>query len=101
MPVRFRRTFTLFKNDDEDEEQDRMQKEGRTGSEEAKEEKPKRQRTRKTVREHASSPWGFFLFILITLFFIYFGGQAFGLLPPNLGTDFLSALTQWARQVGL
>ena len=94
-------TSYLFKNDDEDEEQDKPEKEERAESEEAKEEKPKRQRTRKTVREHASSPGGFLLFVLIAVFFIYFGGQALGLLPPNLITDFLNTLTQWARQVGL
>jgi hypothetical protein len=50
---------------------------------------------------HLSSPWGFFVFLLVALFFIYFGANAFGLLPPNLVTKFLSTLTDWARQVGL
>jgi hypothetical protein len=93
-------TSYLFKNDDEDEEQNKSEKEEHSETEEEKAEKPKRQRTKRTVREHASSPWGFFLFVLVALFFIYFGGQALGLLPPNLITDFLSTLTQWARQVG-
>ena len=51
--------------------------------------------------EQTSSPWGFFLFILVAMFFIYFGGQALGLLPQNLLTDFLDTLTQWTRQLGL
>ena len=92
-------TSYLYKTDDEDDETDKKETEER--SESKGEEKPKRGRTRRTIREHASSPWGFFLFVLIALFFIYVGGQAFGLLPPNLITDFLSTLTQWARQVGL
>ena len=54
-----------------------------------------------SAKEQNTSPWGFFLFMLVALFFIYFGGEAFGLLPPNLVTDFLSTLTHWARQVGL
>ncbi len=93
-------TSYLYKtDDDEDDEKDKKETEER--SESKAEEKPKRERRRRTVREHASSPWGFFVFVLVALFFIYFGGQAFGLLPPNLITDFLSTLTQWARQVGL
>jgi hypothetical protein len=68
---------------------------------ESVEEKPKRQRTRRTARERVSSPWGFFAFVLIALFFIYFGASAFGLLPPRLVTNFLHTLTQWAQQFGL
>jgi Protein of unknown function (DUF4236) len=94
-------TSYLYKNDDEEEERETSEKEERAASQEEQEEKPKRRRTRRTIREHASSPWGFFLFAVVALFFIYFGGQAFGLFPPNLITDFLSTLTQWARQVGL
>jgi Protein of unknown function (DUF4236) len=94
-------TSYLFKNDDEDEEKETSEKKEHADSQAEKEEKPKRRRTRRTVREQASSPWGFFLFAIVALFFIYFGGQAFGLFPPNLITDFLSTLTQWARQVGL
>lgn len=65
------------------------------------EDSPKRQRTRRTAQERVSSPWGFFAFVFIALFFIYFGANAFGLLPPNLITNFLHALTQWAQRVGL
>src|SRR5215211_2307836 len=78
-------TSYLVKNDDEDEEQNTTKREERAESEE-KEEKPKRGRTRRTIREHASSPWGFFLFVLVALFFIYVGGQALGILPSNLIT---------------
>jgi len=92
-------TSYLFKNDEE--EKSKKETEARAPAAEKTDEKPKRQRSRRTIREHASSPWGFFLFVLIALFFIYFGGSAFGLLPPNLVTNFLSTLTQWVRQVGL
>jgi hypothetical protein len=93
-------TSYLYKtDDDEDDEKDKKETEER--SESKAEEKPKQERRRRTVREHASSPWGFFVFVLVALFFIYFGGQALGLLPPSLITDFLSTLTQWVRQVGL
>jgi Protein of unknown function (DUF4236) len=90
----------LFKNKaDEDKKEKEMEQEERT-SEEA-EEKPKRQRARRTVGERVSSPWGFFAFVFIALFFIYFGANAFGLLSPNLVTNFLHTLTQWAQRVGL
>jgi Fe2+ transport system protein B len=88
----------IFKNK-EDEEKKEAEKEERSSEE--VEEKPKRQRTRRTVRERVSSPWGFFVFVFIALFFIYFGANAFGLLPPNLITNFLHTLTEWAQQVGL
>jgi hypothetical protein len=88
----------LFKNEEDDETKKESGEEKRSSNQ--SEEKPKRQ-TRKRSREPASSPWGFFLFLLVALFFIYFGGQALGLLPPSLVTDFLSTLTQWARRVGL
>ena len=87
----------LFKNDG-DEEKDKPEAEER--AEEKREDKPKRKRAR-NVGERVSSPWGFFVFVLIALFFIYFGASAFGLLPPNLVANFLNTLTQWARQVGL
>src|SRR5512132_3396197 len=48
------------------------------------EEEPKRRPAKRTVRERVSSPWGFFAFVFLALFFIYFGASAFGLLPPNL-----------------
>jgi hypothetical protein len=89
-------TSYLFKNDDEEGKKETAKEERETASDD----KPKR-RKRRTMREHASSPWGFFVFVLIALFFIYFGANAFGLLPPNLVTNFLQSLTQWARQVGL
>lgn len=89
-------TSYLFKNADDDNEKEN-EKEERTSD---LDEKPKK-RTRRSLREQASSPWGFFLFVFIALFFIYFGAAALGLLPPNLVTNFLQTLAQWARQVGL
>jgi hypothetical protein len=86
----------LFKN-----KADEGQKEKEERSAEGTEEKPKRPGTRRTVRERVSSPWGFFAFVLSALFFIYFGANAFGLLPPNLVTNFLHTLTQWAQRLGL
>ena len=90
-------TSYLFKDGDEEEKKESEQEEQ---SAKVADDKPKR-RTRKTVREQVSSPWGFFAFVLIALFFIYFGANVFGLLPPNLVTNFLQTLTQWAQQVGL
>lgn len=90
-------TSYLFKNDGDEKEKATEKDEGASTAED----KPKRQRTRRSVREQVSSPWGFFFFVFIALFFIYFGADAFGLLPPNLLTDFLQTLTQWARHVGL
>jgi hypothetical protein len=90
----------LFKNkDDEDKKEKEAENEER--SSETTDEKPKRRQTRRTTRERGSSPWGFFAFVFIALFFIYFGANAFGLLPPNLITNFLHMLTQWAQRVGL
>jgi Fe2+ transport system protein B len=90
----------IFKNkDDEDKKEKETEKEER--SSEAAEEKPKRQQTRRTARERVASPWGFFAFVFVALFFIYFRANAFGLLPPNLITNFLHTLTQWAQQIGL
>jgi Protein of unknown function (DUF4236) len=88
----------IFKNKEEEDKKE-AEKEERSSEETA--EKPKRQRTRRTVRERVSSPWGFFAFLFIALFFIYFGANAFGLLPPNLITNFLHTLTQWAQRIGL
>jgi len=90
-------TSYLFKNDDEDDQQETKKEE--RSSEDA-DDKPKR-RTKQSRKEQASSPWGFFLFVFIALFFIYFGADALGLLPPNMVTDLLARLTHWARQVGL
>jgi hypothetical protein len=85
----------LFKNkEDEDKKENETEKEVPPSN-------PKRRRMNEKVREQGSSPWGFFAFILVALFFIYFGANAFGLLPPNLITNFLHTLTQWAQQVGL
>lgn len=86
----------ILKNDGDDEtkEEDEKQSSSKSG------EKAKRN-TRAAARAQTSSPWGFLLFVLVAMFFIYFGGQALGLLPQNLITDFLSTLTQWARQLGL
>jgi hypothetical protein len=90
----------LFKNkEDENQKESQAEKEQRA-SEEVNE-TPKRKRTRRSAREHVSSPWGFFAFVLIALFFIYFGASAFGLLPPHLITNFLHTLTQWAQRIGL
>src|SRR4029450_6831563 len=89
----------VFKNKDEDKKEAESEKEARSSEED--EAKPKHSRSKRTVKEQVSSPWGFFFFVLIALFFIYFGGNAFGLLPPNLITNFLHMLTQWAQQIGL
>jgi len=86
----------IFKNKDDEDK-----KENEKRSSEEPEEKPQRPSTRRTTRERVSSPWGFFVFVFVALFFIYFGANAFGLLPPNLITNFLHTLTQWAQQVGL
>lgn len=88
----------IFKNKADEEKKEAEKEEHST---EEVEERPKRQRTKRRVGERVSSPWGFFAFVLIALFFIYFGANAFGLLPPNLITNFLHTLTQWAQQVGL
>lgn len=85
----------LFKNKaNEDKKENETEREETEAS-------PKRPRTKRTATERISSPWGFFAFVLIALFFIYFGASAFGLLPPNLITSFLQTLTHWAQQVGL
>jgi hypothetical protein len=88
----------LFKNDEGDERKKDGEEE--KSSSNKSETHPKRQ-SKRSSNEQQASPWGFFLFVLVALFFIYFGGQAFGLLPRNLVTDVLTALTQWARQLGL
>jgi hypothetical protein len=89
-------TSYLFKNDDDDKEKEKEKKERDSDADE----KPKK-RARHSLKEQAPSSWGFFLFVFIALFFIYFGADALGLLPPNPLTDFLQTLAQWARQVGL
>ena len=88
----------LFKNDEEEEEK----KDNGEGKNSSKKPEGKAKRsTGANAKEQNSSPWGFFLFVLVAIFFIYFGGQALGLLPPNLVTDLLSTLAQRARQMGL
>lgn len=89
-------TSYLFKNEDDEKEKE-TKKEERSTDDDAR---PKR-RAKRTVKEQATSPWGFFLFVFIALFFIYFGADALGLLPPNLLTNFLQTLAHWARQIGL
>ena len=85
----------IFKNKaDEDKKENETEKEEPSSN-------PKRKHTTERARERVSSPWGFFAFMLVALFFIYFGANALGLLPPNLITNFLHTLTQWAQQVGL
>ena len=85
----------IFKNKaDEDKKENEAEKEQPPSN-------PKRKHATETTRERVSSPWGFFAFMLVALFFIYFGANAFGLLPPHLITNFLNTLTQWAQQVGL
>jgi hypothetical protein len=86
----------ILKNEGDNESKEDDEEEKRSSTEG----KAKR-RKRTDTKAQTSSPWGFFLFLIVALFFIYFGGQAFGLLPPNLLTDLLSTLTQWAQQVGL
>ena len=90
-------TSYLFKNDDDETETEARSESASAGE---TDEKPKR-RTKRTLKEQASSPWGFFFFVLVALIFIYFGGNALGLLPPNLVTDLLRTATDWARQLGL
>jgi uncharacterized protein DUF4236 len=87
----------IFKN----KEDEKKETEKEEHASEDVEENPKRQRTKRTVREQVSSPWGFFAFVFIALFFIYFGANAFGLLPPNLITNVLHTLAQWAQRIGL
>ena len=61
-------TSYLFKNDEDEDKVKDTEKENVTS--EDSDDKPKRRRTRKTLREQASSPWGFFAFVTIALFFI-------------------------------
>lgn len=89
-------TSYLFKNEDDDKEKEKENKERASDVDK----KPKK-RARRSPEEPISSPWGFFLFVFIALFFIYFGSDALGLLPPNLLTNFLQTLAQWTQQVGL
>ncbi len=90
----------LFKNkEEENRKESQAEKEERASS--GSDEAPEPKRTRRTPREKVSSPWGFFAFVLIALFFIYFGANAFGLLPPHIITNFLHTLTQWVQRIGL
>ncbi len=60
-----------------------------------------RRHTRRSTQERTSSPWGFFLFVVIALFLIYVGASALGLLPPNLLANFLQTLAHWAGRARL
>jgi len=91
------RSYILKTDADEDRKDNEEEEKDSSNKSEAK---PKR-RARTTAKQPTTSSWGFFLFVLVAMFFIYFGGQAFGLFPPNLVTDLLHTLTQWARQAGL
>ena len=91
------RSYILKSEDDEEGQED---EETKKRASDKSEQRPKRN-TRVRAKEQTSSPWGFFLFVLVAMFFIYFGGQALGLLPQNLITDVLTTLTQWIRQLGL
>src|SRR5512134_201145 len=59
-------TSYLFKNADDEKEKETEKEERPSDAGD----KPKG-RKRRTLNEHASSPWGFFAFVLIALFFIY------------------------------
>lgn len=87
----------LFKDRD-DKDRRESKEEERSASDE--EDKPRRRASRRS-REQGSSPWGFFLFVLIAVTLIYIGADVFGLLPPNMVTNFLQSLAHWARQAGL
>ncbi len=88
-------TEYLYKNKEEEKDTEKEEHASK-----AADDKPKRH-VRRSAKERTSSPWSFFLFVLIALFFIYFGASALGLLPPNLLTDFLQSLTHLVRQAGL
>ena len=90
----FSESSYLFKEGEDKKEAEKEKRSTET------EDKPKR-RTRRTLREHATSPWGFFVFVLIALFIFYFGARVLGLIPPNVVTDFLHALAQWAQRLSL
>ena len=83
-------TSYLYKNDPEDETENKEEAE----SEEALPARKKR-RTKQEATQGGSSPWGFFLFTFMAAFLIYVGGVFLGLLPPsNLITQFLQLVTQ-------
>ncbi len=90
-------TDYLFKNDEKDEGKKEAPHEGNRVQ---ADERP-RHHPRQAPRERTSSRWGIFIFVLIIVFFIYFGANALGLLPPNLLTNFLQTLAHWARQARL
>jgi hypothetical protein len=95
-------TSYLFKDNegDKDKGDNKSSPEKEARASEDADDRPKRP-TRRSSNGQKSSPWGFFLFVFIALFFIYFGADALGLLPPNLLTNFLQTLAHWARQIGL
>lgn len=90
-------TSYIVKNSDDEKERD-VEKEEYPSRESGA--SPK-QYTRRGAKDTHASPWGFFLFALIALFFIYFGANALGLLPQNFLTNILQTLTHWARQARL
>jgi uncharacterized protein DUF4236 len=90
-------TNYLFKNDSKDEDKKEAKKEEHVSETDSR----SKRHSRRSAQEHASSPWGFLLFVLLALFFIYFGASALGLLPPNLLTNFLQTLAHLARQARL
>lgn len=93
-------TSYLFKEDKDEKGETKKDSEKEERASASSDDKPRR-RTRRSLKEQASSPWGFFLFVGVALFFFYFGADALGLLPPNFVTKLLQTLTHWASQVGL
>src|SRR5688500_3170242 len=69
-------TAYLYKNDDEEEEKSKKDVDEESSAKEKAEEKPRRPYPKRTARERGTSPWGFFFFVLVALFFIYFGASA-------------------------
>jgi hypothetical protein len=93
-------TNYIVKNDaDDDKDEDKKEAKKEERAAEA-DDKPK-QRSRRAARERGSSPWGFFAFVLVALFFFYFGASALGLLPPHFLTDIFQTLTHLVRQARL
>jgi hypothetical protein len=90
-------TNYLYKNDSNDDDKQEAKREERN----SESDRQPRHHPRRSAERQSSSPWGFLLFVVVALFFIYFGASALGLLPPNLLTDFLQSLTHLARQAGL
>ncbi len=94
----FSETNYLFKNDSKD---DNEKKETRKEERISESDEKNRRRSRRGAPDRGSSPWGFFAFVLIALFFIYFGASALGLLPPHFLSDLFQALAHLAKQARL